>query len=532
MSEKRSWFITPVLPVIAVILSILITQSIAYLVYHNQKEKELLQVEQEVNRLKSQLEESLSHSVTATRTLAYLIRNDLLGNRFNEIAEELLEQNAFIDAIQYVQGNTIINTYPVEGHEPTIGYAVLEDSTHRREAMLALERGDLYFEGPFNLIQGGRGIVGRYPIRIDDEYWGFAAVVIKYETVLNAIGTDTTGLNGTYSYQIVKDSNTSDETLFFEHKETIDSGIYASAFVPIGNWEIVAQKISPVYLRQSLLFSGIGLLLSLLLGVFLWYLLNEPKRLQKLVDKKTQDLKESNNQLEKYSKQLLRSNSELEQFAYVTSHDLQEPLRMVTSFLSLLEKKYGDLLDDKGKQYIHYASDGAHRMRQIILDLLEYSRISIESDERMLIDMNDVLKNTISLNRKLIKEKDAKITAETLPEIYAARPPMVQIFQNLVHNALTYHTDSKPEIKIWAEETETHVVFYIKDNGIGVEEPYREKIFEIFQRLHTNGEYTGTGIGLAICKKIVEQYNGSIGVNSEPGDGSTFYFSIAKAGMH
>ncbi|MCC5940838.1 MAG: GHKL domain-containing protein [Balneolaceae bacterium] len=522
MANKESWVTQYRMSFMIVLLSVVITQSIAYLVYHNQKEKELIQVEQEVNRLKSQLEQSLSQSVTATKMLAYLIRNDLLGDHFDEIAEELLEQNDFIDAIQYVQGTTIMRTFPLEGHEPTIGYAVLEDTTHRREAMLALERGDLYFEGPFNLIQGGRGVVGRYPIEMDNEYWGFSAVVIKYDTILSAIGTDASGSNNTYTYQISKAAENGLSTVFFEDSEIISDGIYASAFVPLGNWNIEANMNSPNYLRQGILFSVIGFVLSLILGLFLWYLATEPRRLQILVDEKTNDL-------EKNSRKLLRSNRELEQFAYVTSHDLQEPLRMITSFLSLLEKKYGNLLDKKGKQYIHFASDGAHRMRQIILDLLEYSRISSDDEEMKYINMNDILENTLALNRKLIKEKKAVITADPLPEVYASKSPMFQLLQNLIQNALVYHSaDNRPEIHIWAEETEKHWVFYVKDNGIGIDDEYKEKIFDIFQRLHTKDEYSGTGIGLAICKKIVEQYNGSIGVESEPGNGSTFRFSIAK----
>ncbi|MCC5907712.1 MAG: CHASE domain-containing protein [Balneolaceae bacterium] len=526
----RSWTIQQKLPVLVFLLSLFITQYIAYLIYQAQKEKEVLQVEQEVIGLKNQLEESLNHSVTATKMLAYLIRNDLLGNHFDEIARELLELNDFIDAIQYVQGNTIISTYPLEGHEPTIGYAVLENSTHRREAMLALERGDLYFEGPFDLIQGGRGVVGRYPIVIDDEYWGFSAVVIRYETIINALGTDSSGSNETYTYQISKVSDIDLPIVFFEERNLFNRGVYATAFVPLGNWEIQVLLNAPVHLQTGLLFSATGLILSLILGLFLWYMANVPRRLQKLVDQKTSELESSNRKLEEYSKQLLQSNNELEQFAYVTSHDLQEPLRMITSFLSLLEKKYGDLLDDKGKQYIYYATDGARRMKQVILDLFEYSRIDSASEELKLVNMQEVLENTLALNRKLIQEKGAEIITGSLPEVYAAKSPMHQLFRNLIQNALIYHAESvKPKIKIGAEESESHWIFYVKDNGIGIPSEYHEKIFDIFQRLHRNEEYSGTGIGLAACKKIVEEHGGRIWVESEEGKGSAFYFTILKS---
>ncbi len=529
MGKLTSWVARNRIATAAIVLSLLITQGIAFAIFESEKKNDFMLVEQEVLRLKSQLEESLNHSVTATKMLAYLIRNDLLGSHFERVAKELLEQNAFIDAIQYVQENTIIRTYPLEGHEPTIGYAVLEDTTHRREAMLALERGDLYFEGPFNLLQGGRGIVGRYPIIIDDEYWGFSAVVIRYETILEAIGTDSTGTNETYTYQIAKINNNENPIVFFEDRKIDLSGVHYSALVPFGNWMVSAQLNTPAYVREGFLFSVLGLLLTTVLGLFFWYLSDQPRRLQLLVDEKTNDLNLSTQKLEDYSKQLLQSNNELEQFAYVTSHDLQEPLRMVTSFLSLLEKKYGHVLDEKGKQYIHYAADGAHRMRQIILDLLEYSRIGNIEEEVSLVDMKAVLDDVLILNRKLIKEKKAVITTEELPQIYAEKSPMHQMFHNLIQNALTYHGDSiSPEINIRAEETVTHWIFYIKDNGIGIPSEYREKIFNLFERLHGNGEYSGTGIGLAICKKIAEQHKGIIGVDSEQDRGSTFYFTVLK----
>ena len=529
MGKLTSWVARNRIATAAIVLSLLITQGIAFAIFESKKKNDFMLVEQEVLRLKSQLEESLNHSVTATKMLAYLIRNDLLGSHFERVAKELLEQNAFIDAIQYVQENTIISTYPLEGHEPTIGYAVLEDTTHRREAMLALERGDLYFEGPFNLLQGGRGIVGRYPIIIDDEYWGFSAVVIRYETILEAIGTDSTGTNETYTYQIAKINNNENPIVFFEDREIDLSGVHYSALVPFGNWMLSAQLNTPAYVREGFLFSVLGLLLTTVLGLFFWYLSDQPRRLQLLVDEKTNDLNLSTQKLEDYSKQLLYSNKELEQFAYVTSHDLQEPLRMVTSFLSLLEKKYGHVLDEKGKQYIHYAADGAHRMRQIILDLLEYSRIGNIEEEVSLVDMKAVLDDVLILNRKLIKEKKAVITAEELPQIYAEKSPMHQMFQNLIQNAITYQREnSAPEINIRAEETVTHWIFYIKDNGIGIPSEYREKIFNLFERLHGNGEYSGTGIGLAICKKIAEQHKGIIGVDSEQDRGSTFYFTVLK----
>ncbi|TVQ05957.1 MAG: GHKL domain-containing protein [Balneolaceae bacterium] len=512
------------------LISLMITQIIAYKIYETEKKNEYLIVQQEINHLKNKLEESLSHSVTATKMLAYLITHDLLGSHFERISEELLEQNKFIDAIQYVQGDQIINTYPIVGNEPTIGYDVLENPIHRREAMLALERGDLYFEGPFSLIQGGRGIVGRYPITINNEYWGFSAVVIRYETLLNAINVDSSGINDTFIYQMVKYSDEQSPNYFFSHTEPYDRGVYYSSFVPFGNWHIYAKLKNPSYNRIGILFSTIGILFSFLLAIFMWYLADEPHRLTALVDKKTEDLDTSNKKLEEYTYQLMMKKRELEQMAYVTSHDLQEPLRMITSFLTQLKKKYGNQLDEKAHQYIYFAVDGAEKMRQIILDLLDYSKVGRMDTELVKIDTNQLIKKLISQKKKSIEELNAIIEIGELPEIEADKAEFEIVFEELLDNALKFHSPgNSPIIKIEAITRDNDWLFSINDNGVGISEKYRKKIFEIFQRLHSREELKGTGMGLALCKKIIGNYRGQIWVESGDGKGSTFYFTILKS---
>lgn len=244
------------------------------------------------------------------------------------------------------------------------------------------------------------------------------------------------------------------------------------------------------------------------------------------------ELRNLYDELEVKVQALATSNAELEQFAFVASHDLQEPLRMITSFLALIERKYGDKLDKKGHSYIRYAKDGAKRMRQIILDLLDFSRVGKAEIETTLVDLNEIITVVLSLNSKIIEEKDAQISCDKLPSVQAVYSQMQQLFQNLIHNALNYQKpDQKPEIQIYCEETPEEWIINIRDNGIGVDKEYQEKIFQIFQRLHSNEEYSGTGVGLAICKKIVEENGGSIGVNSEEGKGSTFYFTLKKENL-
>ncbi len=240
-----------------------------------------------------------------------------------------------------------------------------------------------------------------------------------------------------------------------------------------------------------------------------------------------------NQKLEMHAHELAASNYELEQFAYIASHDLQEPLRMVTSFLTQLDKKYGPNLDDKAKKYIFYAVDGAKRMRQIILDLLEYSRVGKYEHDLEDIALNDLLDEVLHLDQSLIVEKKAKVTVTNLPTVVCYRAPLIQVFHNLIVNAIKYHKpDVRPHIEISSQDIGDSWMISVKDNGIGISDEYYEKIFVIFQRLHSPGEYAGTGLGLAIVKKVVESLGGQITVESEVGIGSTFSVIIPKRLPH
>ncbi|MEN9572061.1 MAG: Phytochrome-like protein cph1 [Bacteroidota bacterium] len=250
-----------------------------------------------------------------------------------------------------------------------------------------------------------------------------------------------------------------------------------------------------------------------------------------ITERKVSDmrLKELNKSLQQYSKDLSISNKELEQFAYVASHDLQEPLRMVTGFLTQIEKKYGETIDEKGKQYIHFAVDGANRMRQIILDLLEFSRVGRKNGTLEDIALDELINEITMLHRNQIKETGAVIETSGLPILKTYRAPVRQIFQNLISNSLKYHSPNTAAfIYIDAQDKNDHWQFSVKDNGIGIAPQYYDKIFIIFQRLHTRQEYTGTGIGLAVTKKIIENMGGRIWVESAEGNGSTFYFTLPK----
>ena len=237
-----------------------------------------------------------------------------------------------------------------------------------------------------------------------------------------------------------------------------------------------------------------------------------------------------NESLEKQKAALVVSNHELEQFAYIASHDLQEPLRMVTSFLTLLNKKYGANFDETATSYIDFAIDGAKRMRQLILDLLEYSRVGKSEEATESIDLNSLIAEIKILHRKQIEEMNASIIIEdTLPLVKSHKSPLLQLFQNLISNALKYsRKDVTPVVKISFTSLNDYWQFVIEDNGIGIDEEYFDKIFIIFQRLHNKDEYSGTGMGLAVTKKIVESLGGKIWLESIVDTGTKFYFTIPK----
>jgi len=242
------------------------------------------------------------------------------------------------------------------------------------------------------------------------------------------------------------------------------------------------------------------------------------------------ELKKAREDLKIKSEELARSNKELEQFAYIASHDLQEPLRMVNSYLQLLERRYKDKLDQDARDFINFAVDGSNRMRTLIFSLLDYSRVNrVKPFED--IKTNELLNEVLSDLKAQINENKAAITVEPLPDIYGDRVLMGQIFQNLISNAVKFKGDKDPEILISGKKNNHEYLFSIKDNGIGIQKEYAGKLFTIFQRLNTKDQYPGTGIGLAICKKIVEKHGGKIWFDSEFGKGSTFYFTIkAKEG--
>jgi signal transduction histidine kinase len=289
------------------------------------------------------------------------------------------------------------------------------------------------------------------------------------------------------------------------------------------NWTVLFrldhdQIYAPID-RLLWMVGGIGLLITLpLTGFGIW--------VSWKLGRERNDLVKTRRELEDSVAELGRSNAELQQFAYVASHDLQEPLRMVSSYTQLLAKRYQGTLDSDADEFIAYAVDGATRMQRLIHDLLAYSRVSTKGRNFETVSMEAVLAYALDNLKKAVEESGAVVTHHTLPTVLGDQRQLVQLFQNLLSNAVKFRGEQPPRVHVAAQVGNGDWLFSVRDNGIGLEPQFAERIFVIFQRLHNREEYPGTGIGLAICKRIVERHGGRIWAESELGKGATFCFTL------
>lgn len=304
------------------------------------------------------------------------------------------------------------------------------------------------------------------------------------------------------------------------------------AGVKVGELKI-ARSLIPLLWRMALvaLFSTLlGAAIFVVLRVLpLRALRNASVENAKLIEglrQREDELARVNRGLEEREVELSRSNEELQQFAYVASHDLQEPLRMITSYMGLLSRRYKGKLGDDADEFIGFAVDGAKRMQGLIQDLLSYSRVGSTAKELVPVDCGAVLEKTLKVLDVASAEAAATITHDALPTVFGDDSQLGQLFQNLIGNGLKYRDHKPPAIHIGAELEDGQWRFAVRDNGIGIDPKDAQRVFVIFQRLHNREAYSGTGIGLAVCKKIVERHGGRIWVESELGKGSTFYFTL------
>lgn len=238
------------------------------------------------------------------------------------------------------------------------------------------------------------------------------------------------------------------------------------------------------------------------------------------------ELQQAQNRLERYAQNLERSNVDLQQFAYVASHDLQEPLRAVSSYCQLIEKHYSGQLDERALRWLQFVVGGAQRMQTLVRDLLTYARVDNKAESWIAVDSDSVCRQAAENLSQAIKEAEAEVTIGKLPVVWADATQLEALFQNLIGNAVKFRGERRPRVSIAAQRVDDVWQFAVRDNGIGIKAEFHERVFEIFKRLESQDRYSGTGIGLAICKRIVERYGGRIWVESQPGQGSTFFFTL------
>ncbi len=440
-----------------------------------------------------------------------LLMENYFGHRFVEFWKILYERGLKGEAFKeetYIAGILGVNLgwkeisiNPIQTEEGIVGLACYcRDIARQKQLQESLIESEEKFRAAFQFSAIGMAIVG-----LDGRY------IAANESLSRIIG---------YSSEELKNLTHKDIT----HPDDLENDAKLLKELMSGKKE--AYHIEKRYINKKKQVVWVLLATSLVRHKY-----GEPLHFVSQINDITQrkrderHLKALNLSLNQRAEQLTATNAELEQFAYIASHDLQEPLRMITGFLTQLDKKYKEHLDDRAKQYINFAVDGANRMRMIILDLLEYSKIGRKEYDLDWVNMNELVQDLVQKN--IWREEGVEIIWNDLPNIYGAKLPLYQVMQNLISNAIKYRkNDETPKIVISATDKHSHWQFTVADNGIGIEKQYFDKIFVLFQRLHHKEEYSGTGIGLAICKKIIENHKGKIWVESEYGIGSSFHFNI------
>ena len=409
---------------------------------------------------------------------------------------------------------------------------------HQKEALLAArERRQVVFTRAVDLARDDMGFLACLPIFPEKGFGGFIVGAFRSRDLLGAILRDDVEMTG-YAIAILEgevvqyaSGNATDRSEPRWMKEA-ELPLYGVSW-RVRVWpktDYLAEIHSP--LPEVTLVLGIVLALMLALAAYFartaWLKEQEVEAVNRDLQRENLERRRAEETVARHAAEVERSNAELQQFAYVASHDLQEPLRIVSGYVQLLARRYQGKLDAEADEFIAFAVDGAARMQALISDLLTYSRVGSRREDFQPVNSGEVLDHALKSLRLAIEENKAVVTHDPLPTVTANARQLDQLFMNLIGNAIKYRSEAPPMIHVSAVEKAEEWRFSVRDNGIGIDPKYFERIFVIFQRLHARGEYPGTGIGLAICKKVVENHGGRIWVESQPGQGATFYFTIHK----
>lgn len=434
---------------------------------------------------------------------------------------------------------------PVQGNEKAVGLDVAHENNRYVAAIKARDSGVSQITGPIKLVQdrsqtpgflfyapfyeGGRqdSLKGRQKKFLGMVYAPFVVKKLMKGTLEKSkrqVGIGISDGNETiYDEHIPAEEDFDPKPIF---KRSVSAELFGRAW-KFDIWSTRSFRAATTDNQPLTILIGGILIDSLLILLFISVSRSSNKALQ-LADSMTDQFESNSKVLHAYAEELKQSNKDLEQFAFIASHDLQEPLRKVASFCGLLQNEYSDKLDDEGKRYLDFAVDGATRMRTLIQDLLTFSKIGSHQNKKAATDSNDAFELAVSNLNTSIVESKATVLKGDLPTVHANQSELTQLLQNLIGNALRYRTDLPPVISVTAASKDDDWLFSVSDNGIGIASEYHERVFGIFKRLHHQNEYSGTGIGLAICKRIIDGLNGKIWVESEIDSGCTIFFTIPK----
>ncbi|HLO77351.1 MAG TPA: ATP-binding protein [Magnetospirillum sp.] len=479
------------------------------------------------------LEASLNARLHLVRGLAAFVQtgDPVTETRFNAYARNLLSGRADVRGLVLAPDCVIRYAYPLENNASAIGANLLAIPRFQQIIRETIETNRMTVAGPAELVQGGTGLIGRVPVfhEVDKRrvLWGLAIIVLDVPSLLAEAGLLDDlqmdyGIRGRDGLGSKGEVFFGDAAMFSADPVLMDvslpNGSWQMAAVPLGGWPSASPR------RPGLLAVGGALALLFALGVYA--LLSQAVRLRRAVA----DSRASEAQLRRAVDALAASNSELERFAYVASHDLQEPLRTITSFAQLLERRSRLRLQSEDLDYLHFIVAGAKRMHALVNDLLAYSRVTNKGAPFSRVDTGAVVARVLQNLQESIATAGADVEVGPLPPVQGDEMQVTQLFQNLVGNAVKFRRPGQhPHVCVQAVGGPGNVTFSVVDDGIGIEEEYREQVFTIFKRLHPGEAYPGTGIGLAICKRIVDRHGGRIWVERSPTGGCALFFTLPRA---